>query len=101
MRHGLLLWALMAPAIAGCGESSSPPPAPALPAGHPPAPGPRHAGSSPGAVFALSKVFVGDVDRDGSPDEKNGWRQFGFNIDGVDHDVRGTRLRAALVAPQS
>jgi hypothetical protein len=36
----------------------------------------------PGAVFAVSKLYLGDTDRDGTPDPVDGWKQYGFNLDG-------------------
>lgn len=50
--------------------------------GLPPAPGPAKAGSGPGVVFAMSRIFLGDTDREGnsSPDA---WEEFGFNLDGI------------------
>lgn len=38
---------------------------------------------SSGAVLAINKLFVGDKDPDGTPNAVNGWKQYGFNIDGL------------------
>ncbi len=35
-----------------------------------------------GAVLAVTKLYYGDTNFDGSPDKVNAWKQFGFNIDG-------------------
>jgi hypothetical protein len=34
-------------------------------------------------VFAMTKIFWGDTDPDGTPDKPNGWTHFGYNIDGL------------------
>src|SRR4029077_10204857 len=49
----------------------------------PPVPGPLHAGSGPTVVFAVTKLFLGDTDRDGTPDPANGWKHLGFDVDGA------------------
>lgn len=38
---------------------------------------------SSGAVLAINQLFVGDKDPDGTPNEANGWKQYGFNIDSL------------------
>src|SRR5262249_17910400 len=38
------------------------------------------------------KLFLGDTNPDGSPNVVNGWRQYGFNIDGVVSDPSSTGL---------
>src|SRR5262245_61357453 len=50
----------------------------------PPAPGPQKAGDGPaaGSVFAVKKLYLGDSDRDGTKNGTNGWRQYGFDLDG-------------------
>jgi hypothetical protein len=35
-----------------------------------------------GAVLAVTKLYYGDTNFDGSSDKVNAWKQFGFNIDG-------------------
>jgi hypothetical protein len=52
--------------------------------GLPPA---RPADAKPGdgastVVMAISKLYLGDTDRNGSPDGQNGWKHFGYNLDG-------------------
>jgi hypothetical protein len=47
----------------------------------PPGPGPANPGDGPGAVFAISKIYLGDTDRDGTHNP-NGWKQYGYNVDG-------------------
>ena len=50
----------------------------------PPAPGPTNAPNGTATVtFAVSKLYIGDTDPDGTPDHSNGWTRYGFNIDGV------------------
>lgn len=49
----------------------------------PPDAGPAKAADGTGsATFAISKVFIGDTDLDGTPDLANGWKSFGFDLDG-------------------
>jgi hypothetical protein len=38
--------------------------------------------SGEGTVLALSKIFLGDTDPDGTHDPQSGWKHFGFNLDG-------------------
>jgi hypothetical protein len=49
----------------------------------PPGPGPMMAGDgTASATFAISKLFLGDTDWDGTPDKTNGWKQYGYDLDG-------------------
>jgi hypothetical protein len=41
-------------------------------------------------TFAITKLFIGDTDPDGTPDATNGWKHFGYNIDGVPVEALGT-----------
>ncbi len=34
-------------------------------------------------TFAITKLFLGDTDPDGTPDPTSGWRHFGYNVDGL------------------
>ncbi len=34
------------------------------------------------AQFVMNQMFLGDTDPDGTPNPTNGWKQYGFNIDG-------------------
>jgi hypothetical protein len=53
------------------------------PLAQPPAPGPtKPAGGMGSVTLAVSKLFFGDTDRDGTPNVKDGWRQYGFDLDG-------------------
>lgn len=54
----------------------------------PPARGLRHAADGPGAVFAMTKLFFGDVDRSGKRDPL-AWRDLGFDIDGQNDACEG------------
>jgi hypothetical protein len=56
----------------------------------PPDPGGPQAGDGPGAVFAVRKFFLGDTDRNGAPDKANGWKQYGYNIDGLVTTCQGS-----------
>jgi hypothetical protein len=38
--------------------------------------------SGDGYVYVLRRVFLGDTDRDGTPNPQNGWKQYGMNLDG-------------------
>ena len=46
----------------------------------------RPADGKPGdgstVVMAIDKLFLGDLNRDGTPNGQNGWKQYGFNLDG-------------------
>jgi len=33
-------------------------------------------------AFAVDQIFIGDTDADGTPNPMNGWKSFGFNLDG-------------------
>jgi hypothetical protein len=49
----------------------------------PPGPGPLNSPDGSGsATFTMSKLFLGDTNRDGTVNKANGWKQYGFNIDG-------------------
>jgi hypothetical protein len=49
----------------------------------PPPPGPAHAPDGTGTtVFAVSELYLGDTDWNGSPDP-DAWKQYGYNIDGL------------------
>jgi hypothetical protein len=43
-------------------------------------------------TFAVSKLYLGDIDRDGTPDAVNGWRQYGFDVDGKTSTAASTDL---------
>ncbi len=53
----------------------------------------RPMGMTPGdgkdVVFAIKKLYLGDTDRNGMPDAKNGWKQFGYDLDGHITDCTG------------
>jgi hypothetical protein len=54
----------------GTGGAQPPPP--------PPSGGP---GDGPGYVFAISRLYMGSADRNGSPDP-SAWKQYGYDLDG-------------------
>ncbi len=47
----------------------------------PPPPGPPMPGDGAGVVYAVSKLFLGDTDRDGTPNAATGWKQYGYDLD--------------------
>jgi hypothetical protein len=48
----------------------------------PPPPGPFVAPDGTGSTtFAITRLYFGDTDRDGTPDKINGWKQYGYDID--------------------
>ncbi len=52
-------------------------------------------GGLPGSgsvVLALSRLYLGDTDRDGTPDQTNGWAQYGFDLDGKISTATSTDL---------
>src|SRR5262245_61313086 len=51
-------------------------------AGPPPLPATATPGIGGHVAFAISRLLLGDVDRDGTPNVKDGWRQYGFDLDG-------------------
>lgn len=49
----------------------------------PPPPGPMKAPDGMGSVtFAISKLYLGDTRRDGTPDKANAWKEYGYDLDG-------------------
>src|SRR5579871_1119177 len=59
----------------------------------PPAAGPMHPGDGTGSVtFAISKLYLGDTDPDGTPDKANGWKHFGYDLDGKISTATSTDL---------
>jgi hypothetical protein len=45
-----------------------------------------------GPVLAMSQLFVGDTNPDGSANAANGWKQYGFDIDGLVSDAQSAGL---------
>lgn len=41
---------------------------------------------------AVNKLYLGDTDRDGTPNATNGWKNFGFNLDGLKSTKASTNL---------
>ncbi len=59
----------------------------------PPAPGPTAPGDGTASVtFAISKLYLGDTDPDGTPDKVNGWKNYGYDIDGDISTATSTNL---------
>lgn len=49
----------------------------------PPGPGPMNPPDGMGSsVFAIRKLYLGDTDPDGTPDIANGWKNYGYDLDG-------------------
>lgn len=54
-----------------------------VPHAAPPPPGPSMPPDGASSVtFAVKKLYLGDYDRDGKTDKANGWKQYGFDLDG-------------------
>ncbi|MDI3291552.1 hypothetical protein [Polyangium sp. 15x6] len=74
--------------LGGCGsdavEEKPPAPPPEDPVGLLPPEEPAGLAACEGAgkVMAMSELFLGDVDRDGTPNTKDGWKAFGYDLDG-------------------
>jgi hypothetical protein len=65
----------------------------ATPSRQPPAAGPSHPGDGTGAVtFAVTRLYLGDTDPNGTPDKVNGWKQFGYDLDGKQSTSTSTDL---------
>jgi hypothetical protein len=73
--------ALLSFAFAGCGSETVQPPADQT-GRVPPEPGPAKPADGPGQVYAVSKLFLGETNRDGTQNKANGWKQYGYNLDG-------------------
>jgi hypothetical protein len=53
------------------------------------APAPDGAGST---VLAIKKLYLGDTNRDGTSNKINGWRQYGYDLDGLASTAESTGL---------
>ena len=50
----------------------------------PPVPGPMKApDGAASTTFAISKLYLGNTDPDGTADPANGWKHFGYDLDGI------------------
>lgn len=59
----------------------------------PPPAGPMAAPDGTGSVtFAISKLYLGDTDPDGTPDPNNGWKNYGYDLDGKISTATSTDL---------
>ena len=80
-----LVTGALALSVAGCGsdtESTTPPAGGDQTGTQPPeAPAAGTPGDGAGVVLAVSKLYLGDTNRDGSPNTSNGWKDYGFNLD--------------------
>jgi len=61
------------------GADAGPPAVHALP---PDAPPPKAPDGATDVTFAIRKLYLGDTKRDGTPDKVNGWKEYGFDLDG-------------------
>ncbi|MFO0760862.1 MAG: hypothetical protein U0359_30575 [Byssovorax sp.] len=48
--------------------------------------------SGPTVTFAITKLYLGDTNPDGSPNPGNAWKQYGYNLDGVVSDASSQGL---------
>jgi hypothetical protein len=53
------------------------------------APAPNGTGST---VIALKKLYLGDTNRDGTANKVNGWKQYGYDLDGLASTATSTDL---------
>ncbi|APR77142.1 Hypothetical protein A7982_02489 [Minicystis rosea] len=59
----------------------------------PPGPGASNPGDGTGSVtLAVSKLYLGNTKPDGTPDSQNGWKNFGFDLDGKISTATSTDL---------
>jgi len=96
------LWAVFAATslavlAVGCGDDTTakpvPPPPPEPPGRLPPAAteGAMTCGDA-ATTQAVNALFLGDTKRDGSADVTNGWKDYGFNLDGLTSKKESTNL---------
>lgn len=79
---GLSLAVLCGTYVVGCGDSTVDDTTPTGPGVRPPDPvDGAPAGDGSGYTYAVSKLFLGDTNRDGSPNP-NAWQNYGYDIDG-------------------
>src|SRR4051812_10309444 len=48
----------------------------------PPPPAPGQPAGTGTVTMAVTKLYMGNTDPDGTPDPVNGWKQYGFDLDG-------------------
>ncbi len=48
--------------------------------------------AEPGTTQAINALFLGDTKRDGTADQTNGWKEYGFNLDGLISTKTSTNL---------
>jgi hypothetical protein len=56
----------------------------------PPMGGPQAGDGS--LVLAITRLYLGDTDRDGTPDKADGWKRYGFDLDGQSSTATSTGL---------
>jgi hypothetical protein len=88
---GLSLATLGGIVTTGCGSSTdtTPTPTPVVSKDPPAKPAAGEKGDGEGQVFAVSKLFLGDTDRNGSP-KPDAWELYGYNLDGKISDATST-----------
>jgi hypothetical protein len=58
----------------------------------PEAPAAKPTDGTADVTFAVRKLYLGDINRDGTVDKTNGWKQFGFDLDGKISTASSTDL---------
>ena len=48
--------------------------------------------ADPGTTQAINELFLGDTNRDGTPNTTNGWKEYGFNLDALISTKTSTNL---------
>src|SRR5262245_56424278 len=62
--------------------------APACTPVEPPPPGPPQAPDGAGTTtFAITRLYLGDTDPDGTPDLDGGWMRYGYDLDDIAPDL--------------
>jgi hypothetical protein len=84
--------------VLACGSDAetpgtTPPPDGTLVGQPPPRPEENKPGDGPGVVLAISKLYLGDTDRNGMK-SASAWKGFGFNLDGQVSTAESTNLCA-------
>lgn len=82
----------------GCGDDTTKTPPPPDETGKvPPAAPAGGACADPATTQAVKKLYLGDTDRDGTPNATNGWKNFGFNLD----KLKSTKASTNLCKPRA
>jgi hypothetical protein len=73
----------------GCGSDAAPAALGRVP---PPSPEGAAACAEAGSTQAMDTLFLGDTTRAGKPDANSGWKEFGYNLDGLTSTKTSTGL---------